>query len=108
MIRLLRALFAGRYVRPDNTGQLGYGHALQPDMAGTGDDGVEQSFTAEYHVLEAGNRLYVYVAGRRHGSEIAGIKDHALAGTEFIHPRRGLKHSSRQGSHQRLQRQRAG
>ena len=64
--------------------QVGYGHGLQIDPAGTGDDGVNEALAAQQHVLHAFDHLHVHGAGLIHNSQYAGIAYELLAGGKVI------------------------
>lgn len=65
-------------------GSLVDGHGLQVDLAGAGDDGVEEALAAEEHILCTPDGLDVHGAAFAHGCKIPGVHDDALTGTQFI------------------------
>lgn len=77
-------LFRRGHERPEDTGHLGDGHGLEIDVAGAGDDGVENALSAEHHVLEPRDRLDVHGAGGVHGRQVSGVHHQGLAGVQVI------------------------
>ena len=56
----------------------------QIDMARSGDNGVEDSLTAEHHVLEPRDCLDIHGAGGIHGRQISGIHHQGLTGVQVV------------------------
>ena len=53
-------------------------------MARSGDNGVEDSLTAEHHVLEPRDCLDIHGAGGIHGRQISGIHHQGLTGVQIV------------------------
>ena len=75
---------ACREIRPQYTRHRRNRHGLQPDMAGTGDQCVENAFPAEQHILYPGYADNFNGAGRGHGGQVTGIDYHLLARRKIV------------------------
>ena len=53
-------------------------------MSRSGDDGIEDAFTAKEHIFYPGNGLNVYGTGGSHGCQMTGVYNDLLSGLEFV------------------------
>ena len=61
-----------------------YGHGLEYYPTGTGNDGIEKTFSTEKCVFEAFDRDYVHLTGGVHCGKITGVYDHLLSFGKII------------------------